>query len=108
MGIAFQDGAVHERAGVALVRVAADILLIRVILLAELPLEAGGEAGAAAAPQARIKKGLDYIVRSHLGENFSEGLISAGSDILFNIFRIDDAAVAQGNPVLLFIKVRIA
>ena len=50
--VALEHRAVHERAGVALVGVAEDVLLVAVGLGAELPLEAGGEAGAAAAAQA--------------------------------------------------------
>ena len=36
-----------------------------------------------------------------------QGLVSAGSDVFFNDFRIDDAAVPEGDPVLLFIEIRI-
>ena len=42
--IAFQYGAVHERAGVALVGVAADVFLIRLRSGGKFPLHAGGEA----------------------------------------------------------------
>ena len=55
-----------------------------------------------------VKEGLDHIVRSHLGENLAQGLIAAGSDVLIDIFRVDDTAVAQGNTVLFLIEVRVA
>ena len=53
VGVALQHGAVHERAGVALVGVAADVLSARPgCRAANFHLRAGGEAGAAAAAQA--------------------------------------------------------
>ena len=53
MRIAFERRAVHERAGVALVGVADDVLRPALRLAGQLPLGAGGETAAAAAPQAR-------------------------------------------------------
>ena len=67
MRITFQNGTVHERAGVALVGVTTDILLVCIVALSQLPLESGRETGAAAASQTAVQQNLDYIVRSHLG-----------------------------------------
>ena len=50
--VVLEDGAVHERAGVALVAVADDVLALAGVGAAVAPLLAGGEAGAAAAAQA--------------------------------------------------------
>ena len=50
--VALQDCPVHERAGVALVGVADDVLLVPGGVMAELPLEPGREPGAAAPAQA--------------------------------------------------------
>ena len=51
VGVAFEDGTVHERAGVALVRVAAHVLDGTGAVCRELPFETGGETAAASAPQ---------------------------------------------------------
>ena len=47
--IALEHGTIHKRAGVALVGVADDIFLIRLILSREAPLESGRESAAASA-----------------------------------------------------------
>ena len=73
----------------------------------QLPLKAGGEAAASSAAQAGVHQTLDDIIGSHLCENLAQGSIAAGADVLFNHFRVDHAAVAQGDPVLLLVEVRI-
>ena len=55
VGIAFQGGAIHEGARVALVGVADDVLGPALRLAGQLPLGAGGEAAAAAPAQARAR-----------------------------------------------------
>ena len=60
--VALEHRAVHERAGVALVRVAEDVLGLVVLLLGEAPLHPGGEAGAAAAAQAGGEDLLDDLL----------------------------------------------
>ena len=107
MGIAFQDGAVHERPGVALVSVAADVFLVGIVLFGQLPLQAGGESAAASAPKAAVHQSLDHVVGSHLRQNLAQGLIAAGSDVFFDGFGVDDAAVAQSDAVLFLIKIRV-
>ena len=54
VGVALEDAAVHERAGVTLVGVADDVLLVAGGLGHGGPLEAGREAGAAATAQAAL------------------------------------------------------
>lgn len=88
MGISFQDGTVHERARITLVSIAADILLIRLILGCELPLQPGRESGSASAPQPAVQKDLDHIFRSLLGQHAPERLISAGPYVFLNILRV--------------------
>ena len=56
--VAFDHGPVHERAGVALVGVADQVLLVALGLAGELPLLAGGKAAAAPAAQAA---GFDHV-----------------------------------------------
>ena len=105
MGIAFQNGTVHERARVAFVRVAADILLIRLVGSRELPLQSCGESRAAASPQAAVRDELDNLLRGHLGEHLAQRLIAAYPYVFFDVLRADLPAVAQSHPVLLLIEI---
>ena len=105
MGVAFQNRAIHECAGVALIGVAADVLLhVAAVAGSELPLHAGRETCAAAAADAGIQHRLNDLVGGHLGQHLAQPLIAAASNVFINIFRIDHAAVAQGDANLLFIK----
>ena len=98
--VALDDGPVHERAGVALVGVAEDVLLVALGLGGELPLEAGGEAGAAAAAQAALLD-LGHDVRGgHLGEGFGQAGVTVAGDVLVDALRRDPALVAQHAQVL--------
>ena len=105
--VALQNGAVHERAGVALVGVAADVLLFAGRIFGELPLPARGEARAAAAAQAGLGDDVDDVLRGHLGQHFAERLVAVVGDVLLDLFGVDDAAVAQRHAVLFFIEVGI-
>ena len=62
VGIAFQDAAVHERAGVALVAVADHVLHVAAGLGYHAPLQAGGITAAAATTQAALGDLLDHAV----------------------------------------------
>ena len=104
VGIAFQNGTVHKRAGVALVRVADHVLLVGFIQRCEIPLFTGGEAGAAAAAKAGIGDDLDDFLGRHLVEHLVQRGITVHRDILVNVFGIDRAAVAQRNALLLCIE----
>ena len=62
MGVAFQNGTVHERAGVAFIGVAGHILLVGLGSGAEAPLLTGEEAAASASAQAGILDGLNDLL----------------------------------------------
>ena len=104
VGIAFQRGTVHVRARVALVGVADHVLLALGLLLGELPLHAGGEARAAAAAQAGLQDLLDHLLRRHLEEHLLDGLVAVARDVVLDLLRVDDAAVAQHDAVLLLVE----
>ena len=104
VGIAFQRGAVHVRAGVALVGVADHVLLALGLLLRELPLHSGREARAAAAAQARLQDLLHHLLRRHLEEHLLDGLVAVARDVVLDLLRVDDAAVAQHDAVLLLVE----
>ena len=93
--VALEHRAVHERAGVALVRVAEDVLGVVVLLLGEAPLHPGGEAGAAAAAEAGGEDLFDDLLGRHRGEHLGEGLVAVAGDVLVDVERVDDARVAQ-------------
>ena len=107
VGVALQHRAVHERAGIALVGVAADVLhpVGADRVGGELPLFARGEARAAPAPQAGGQHGVDDLLgRDVFGEDFTQGGVAVYADVLVDALRVDDAAVAQGDAVLVLVE----
>ena len=104
VGIAFQSGAVHVSAGVALVGITDHVLLALGLLLGELPLHAGGEARAAAAAETRLEHFFDDLLGRHLEENLLESLVAVAGDVILDLLGIDDAAVSQNDAVLLLVE----
>ena len=82
--VAFEHGAVHERARVAFVGVAEDVLHVAGGLARELPLEAGREARAAAAAQARLLDLVDDLLGRHLGERLGERRVAVAGDVFLD------------------------
>ena len=77
------DVAVLERAGLALVGIADEILVALELLRHEAPLESGRETGAAASAQRRFLHLGDHIRRRRfLGENFLERLVAPALDVI--------------------------
>ena len=109
VGVALQDAAVHKGAGVALVGVAAGELLPVGAdgVVGELPFLACGESGAAAAAQTGGLDQVDHLLGLHLGEDLAQRLISADADVFVDVFRVDDAAVAQGDTLLMLVEFRV-
>ena len=105
--VALKHGAIHERAGVALVGVADDIFLIRLILSREAPLESGRESAAASAAKAGVLDYLDDLVRGVFGQALCESLIAVHGYVFVDIFGVDDAAVAQRDSLLLLIELSL-
>jgi hypothetical protein len=101
VGIAFQEGAVHEGARVSFIGVADNILLITFGISAELPFLAGGETGAATSAQPGLLDLVDDLLRLKF-QGFAETGITAAGDILIDTFGIDDAAVPEGDAHLRF------
>ena len=69
-------------------------------LAQELPLEAGEEAGAAAAAQLGGLDLLDHHLRVGVDQHLVERLVAADGDVLLDIVRADQAAVAQHDLLL--------
>ena len=108
VGVALEDGTVHEGTGVALVGVADNVLLVSAVLGAEFPLQAGGEAGAATAAEAGGFHDVDDLLGGHLGEALGETLVAAAGDALLDVLGIHETAVAQGDANLLLVEVHVA
>ena len=89
VGIAFHDGAVHERARVAFVAVADDVFLIVLGGEREFPFEAGGETAAAAAAETGVDHGLADLFRGHLGDGLARADVSFAGDVFFDVVRLD-------------------
>ena len=104
MGVALQRRAVHVRARIALVGVADHVLLALRLLLGELPLHAGREARAAAPAKARLQHLVDDLLRRHLEEDLLDRLVAVARDVVLDLLRIDHAAVAQDDAVLLLVE----
>ena len=104
VGIALHDGLVHERAGVALVAVADDVLLALRHPADAFPLLAGREAGAASAAQTGVYNlGTDFGGR-HVKERFFQGRIAVVCQIFIQVFRVGVAAGLENDALLLFIE----
>ena len=101
MWVAFEDGAVHERAWVPFVGVADDIFHVGVIAGSDLPFLPGWEAGAAAAAQSGIKHFLDDVGWCHFKKALTECHVSVVGNAVVDVARINDAAVSEGNTQLL-------
>ena len=101
VGVGLDDGAVHERAGIALVGVADEVLVLALGVAGGVPLEPGGEARAAAPGQAGDLDLVDDGLGAHV-QGLVEGLVAVGVlDVFVDAGGIDHAAVAQGDALLL-------
>ena len=107
VGIAFQHGAVHERAGIAFIGVAEHVLGFGRFGSHELPLEAGGEACAAAAAQPGVEHFLKGGLTAH-GKGLGYALIAAVGDVFKDVFRVDASAVAQHEALLQIVEEHVA
>ena len=107
VGVALDRGAVHVRAGVALVGVAYDVFHFSGSLAREVPLEPGRESCASAAAEARGLELVHHVGRLHLEERPLEAGIAVASDVFFDILRVDHAAVAQYDAELLLVELDV-
>ena len=107
MGVAFQNGTIHERSGVAFVSVAADVFLARRLRRRKAPFYPGGEAAAAPSAQAGVLDGLDHLVGGHFGQHFAQRHVAVHADVFVDVFRVNDAAVFQRHTFLFRIKLGV-
>jgi hypothetical protein len=98
--IAFQHAAIHVGAGVAFVAVADDVLGRALNGARDLPLEPGGEAGAAAAAQAAGFHFGDDVLRLHAAEDAHQALVDTVAQAVLKVFRVEFAAITHDDPHL--------
>ena len=107
VGVALKDGTVHKGTGVTLVGVADDVLLVGFVLGAEFPFETCGEASTAAAAETGGLHFGDNLLGGHLGEALGQTFVTAARDAFFDVFGINETAVAQGDTDLLAVEVHM-
>ena len=103
VGIAFHDGTVHERAGVAFIPVADDVFLVIFGGECQAPFPARGEAAASASAQSRILHKFADFFRSHLQISLLRSLIAAAGDVFPDRIGFN-RAVRKNNAVLALIE----
>ena len=104
MGIGFQNAAVHKRPRVSFVGIAKHVFDIALGSGGKFPFHAGGKPGPSAAPDARRLDFLDNFVRFHFQQGFCRCKISVSGNVFFNLFGLDQAAVAHDAQLLHFEK----
>ena len=86
--------------GIAFVAVADDVLLGRGLHARRVPLASGGKSAAAAPAQSGLGDLLADLLRRHLHKRLARRRIAAVQHVLVNVFRIEEAALVQHQPVL--------
>ena len=105
MRVALQHAPVHECAGVALVRVAANVFNVALRRLGKFPFKPRGEARAAAPAKAAFEYNVYNVVAAHLRKRLGKRLVAVKGDVFVYIFRVYNAAVSQRHALLLFVKI---
>ena len=107
VGVAFQNGTIHESTRVTLVGVADHVLLVSLGSGGELPLLAGGETSAAAAAQTGFQHFVNNLLRGHFRQGLAQSAIAVEGDIFVDVFRVDTAAVPQRQTQLGTVEVDV-
>jgi hypothetical protein len=95
MRIALDNGAVHERPGIAFIGVADQVFLIAGRLPGEFPFLARWKASAASTSQSALLDHVAHRLGRHAAQNFHQRRVASPGDVLFDPSRIDQAAVGQ-------------
>jgi len=107
VGVGLEDGAVHKGARVPFVAVADDVLRRPRLLGAGRPLLARGEARPAAAPQSRGGDLGQDRFGGHLGQGLAQRFVAVEGDVLFDLLRVDPAAVAEDDEPLVLEELNV-
>ncbi len=98
--IRFEDHTVHERARVALVTVADDVLGLVVGIRHRPPLDTRGESRSTAPSQTAVENCFDGFIALGVGEYLFHRIEAAVGDVLFDVNRVD-VSTALGGDVFL-------
>src|SRR5674476_241339 len=104
MRISFEDGTVHESAGVALVGIDDHILCIARGLASSVPLDARGKTTTASSSEPGFFDLLHDLLGRHLEKSLGERRIAAKCQIVVDALRIDLDVVADDVPLLMFVE----
>jgi hypothetical protein len=102
--VAFEQRAIHERAGVAFVGVAQHVLRFARRLAAAFPLHPGREPAAAAPAQVGFLDLGDDLFGLHRTERLGQTGVAARGDVVLDVGRIERAVVAEHQPALVLIE----
>ena len=101
MRVPLEEGAVHERPGVALIGVADQVFRVPGRGPGEPPLAAGGKAGAASTPNAGILHLVYDLISGHAAQHLGQRGVTTAADVVHGIRGINQTVVPQ-DPALLF------
>ena len=104
MGVPLQEAPVHVGAGIAFVGVADDVLGIALGLPRRIPLPAGGETSAAAAPEVCLDHLLDDRFGLHPREGLPQGAVAADGQVILQALGIDLAVLPEDQTGLLLVE----
>ncbi len=107
MGVAFQDGAVHEGAGVSFVSVADDELLIALRAAHHAPFASGGEPRSAPSPQPGLEHFIHHIIRLHRSQCLDERPVTVEGYVLLNAPGVDQSVEEEDDPPLALVELDV-
>ena len=105
--VAFDRTTVHKRTRVAFVSVTDNVFLIGLLIGGKLPFQAGWKTCTTPTAKAGFFHFINHISRLHFGQHFCHCFITANRQVVVDIFRIDNPAVAKCNPHLLAEEIHI-
>jgi len=102
MRIAFQNAAVHECTRITLIRVADEVLGGSSRGAGKRPFFGSGETCTTPATQTGFHDFIDHIFRRHFCQHFCKCHVPVFGNIIFNVLRIDLAAITKDDPDFLW------
>ena len=101
--VAFHDGTVHKRAGIAFIAVADDVFFAVFRSQRDLPLSAGGKAAAAASAQSGVQYFLTDVLTGHGGNRSARRVVAAAMNVFRDAVRFNHT-IFQHHPALPVVK----
>jgi len=105
--ITLKSTSIHICAGISLIRITYDILLLAIHLLCEVPFHPCGESCTASSSETCSLELINDIIGSHLEKDLLQRSVSLTGNIFVDLLGIDETAVSQHDPELLLIELDI-